>query len=177
MSVEVAIRKFKESDAEEFYAAVSESRDHLGEWLPWCTSAYSLQDAKEWCQSAPSVWQQGMDYRFVVEDSVSSEILGTVGINQIVPQHNIGNLGYWVRKSAINKGVCTRAARLAISYAFAELGLQRIEVHAHPENHASNSVALKLGGEYEGTFRNKLYFKGKPVHARCYSVIPSDYEA
>jgi len=61
-------------------------------------------------------------------------------------------------------------------YAFAELGFQRIEVHVHTKNVASNVVASKLGGEYEGIFRNKLLFRGKSVPAKCYSVIPSDYE-
>ena len=174
--MEISIRKFKESDAQEFHSSVIESVGHISVWLPWCTPSYSLEDAKDWTTSAATVWRAGTDYRFIIEDSVTKKILGTVGINQVVHQHKIGNIGYWVRKSAINKGVCTKAARLVVKYAFTELGFQRIEVHVHEENIASNSVASKLGGEYEGVFRNKLFFNGKSVPAKCYSVIPSDYE-
>jgi RimJ/RimL family protein N-acetyltransferase len=173
--VEISIRKYRERDAKEFQEAVLGSVDHLSEWLPWCTSHYSIADAVEWSKSAVQTWEGGTDYRFLIENSETGEILGSVGINQIVDQHRIGNLGYWVRRTAIGQGVCTSAARKAVSFAFEELGFQRIEIHVQVENHASNAVASKLGGEYEGIFRNKLIFNGESVSAKCYSIIPSDY--
>lgn len=172
----ISIRPFKVSDAEPFYDAVLESVEHVSQWLPWCSSSYSLQDAIEWADSSISTWEDGSEYRFVIECSDSEEILGSIGINQIVHQHKIGNLGYWVRKSALGQGVCTQAAHQAIVYAFENLSFRRIEIHVHPENEASNAVATRLGGLYEGLFRNKLYFNGESVSAKCYSVIPSDYE-
>lgn len=174
--MKISIRKFKKSDAKEFQAAILESVEHVSEWLPWCTAAYSLKDAIEWTVSSIKLWDAGTAYQFIIEDRETDKILGGIGINQIVPQHKIGNMGYWVRSSETNKGVCTRAGRLVIEYAFSHLGFQRIEIHVHPDNLASNAVASKLGGEYEGVLRNKLFFNGKSVPAKCYSVIPSDYE-
>lgn len=171
----ISIRKYRESDAGDFEQAVLESVEHLSKWMSWCTPNYSIKDATAWVSSADETWKSGSDYRFVIEDVDGGKLLGSVGINQIVHQHRIGNLGYWVRASEINKGVCTRAARLAVEYAFAELGFQRIEVHVHVDNAASNEVASRLGGEYEGIFRNKLLFDGVSVPAKCYSIIPSDY--
>ena len=174
--VEVAIRQFKESDAKEFQAAVLESVEHLSKWLPWCTPDYSIQDATDWANSASQSWTAGTDYRFLVEDAKTGRILGSVGINQVVAQHKRGNLGYWVRKSAINQGICTRAARLVVLYAFETLGFQRLEIHVHTNNDASNAVAAKLGGVYEGTFRNKLVYRGQSLPAKCYSIVPADYD-
>ncbi|MCB1687197.1 MAG: GNAT family N-acetyltransferase [Halioglobus sp.] len=173
--MDVSIRKFRESDAANFHEAVIESVDHLSEWLAWCTADYSISDAAEWAQSAAQSWADGMDYRFIIEDPATGTVLGCVGINQIVQQHKVGNLGYWVRKSAINQGVCTSAARQAVVYAFQHLDFKRIEIHIQAGNHASNAVATRLGAQYEGTFRNKLLFRGKSVPAMCYSIIPSDY--
>jgi len=174
--VEIGIRKFMEADAEKFQAAVLESVEHVGKWLPWCTKQYTIEDAREWASSASDNWGAGTDYRFIIENSDSGAILGCVGINQVVLQHKVGNLGYWVRKSAISQGVCTRASRLAIQFAFSELGFNRIEIHVHPENYASNIVASRLGGQYEGVFRNKIVHAGISCPAKCYSVIPADYE-
>jgi len=174
--VDVAIRKYRETDAEQFQVAVLESVSHVSQWLPWCTPDYSIEDATQWATSAAQAWDEGTDYRFVIENKSTGEILGSVGINQVVPQHRVGNLGYWIRESAMNQGVCTRAARLAIEYAFCELDFQRIEIHVHPDNVASNAVAAKLGGVYEGVFRNKIVFEGASVPAKCYSVVPSDYQ-
>ncbi|WP_158658043.1 GNAT family N-acetyltransferase [Agarilytica rhodophyticola] len=175
--MEIGIRQFSESDAQAFYAAVVDSASHISQWLSWCTHDYSMEDAIQWISSAAQVWEKGTDYRFVIESVYSGEILGSVGINQVVPQHKVGNLGYWVRTSALGQGVCTQAARLAIKYAFRSLGFQRIEIHVHPDNSASNRVASKLGGMYEGTFRNKIILSGVSSPAKCYSVIPSDYDS
>jgi ribosomal-protein-serine acetyltransferase len=172
----VSIRKYKESDAEAFQAAVLDSFGHLSPWMAWCTPDYSISDARAWASSAASTWRDGTDYRFVVEDAETAQILGSVGFNQIVSQHKVGNLGYWIRESAINRGVCTTAARQAVQYAFQELGFHRIEIHILIDNHASNAVAVKLGATYEGTFRNKLFHNGSSLPAKCYSIIPADYE-
>jgi len=174
--VKINIRKFKEGDAQEFQEAVLESVEHLSMWLPWCTPNYSIEDATEWVTSAANTWQAGADYRFVIEDAKTLKILGTVGINQVVPQHKVGNLGYWVRKSALKQGVCTQAARQVAEFAFEKLGFKRLEIHILTDNDASNAVACKLGGEYEGIFRNKLLFNGKSLSAKCYSIVPDDYE-
>jgi len=173
--VQVGIRQYKESDADGFQEAVLESVDHVSKWLPWCHSGYRIEDAREWACSAKETWDNGTDYRFVVENQVTGEILGSVGINQVVAQHKVGNLGYWIRESALNKGACTIAAKQVVDFGFRELGFQRIEVHVLCENKASNIVASKLGGVYEGEFRNKLWHDGKSRPANCYSIVPSDY--
>jgi RimJ/RimL family protein N-acetyltransferase len=173
--VEIAIRQFEEGDAREFQAAVLESVEHLSVWLPWCTPDYSIEDATDWAHSASQAWIEGTEYRFLIEDANTGRILGSVGINQVVPQHKRGNLGYWVRKSAINQGICTRAARQVVLFAFQELGFQRLEIHVQTDNDASNAVATKIGGVYEGIFRNKLVNKGLSLPAKCYSITPADY--
>lgn len=152
------------------------SVDHLSEWLSWCTPNYSIADAVDWARSAQDNWDSGQGYAFLIEGTGTGEVLGCVGIHQIVQQHKIGNLGYWVRNTANNQGLCSSAARQAIAFAFEHLGFERIEVHVQVENHASNAVASKLGGLYEGVFRNKLVFHGVSVPAKCYSIIPSDYQ-
>jgi RimJ/RimL family protein N-acetyltransferase len=174
-NMNIAIRKYRESDAAEFQTAVLESLETLEPWLAWASEAYSIENAIEWALTAQSTWEEGSDYRFVIEDSDSDRMLGSVGINQVVPQHKIGNLGYWIRIGAQKQGVCTLAARLAAAYAFDHLGFQRLEIHVPPDNVASIMVAGKLGGQYEGTFRNKLILNGRSVPASCYSIVPDDY--
>jgi len=112
----------------------------------------------------------------LIEDVKTLKILGTVAINQVVLQHKVGNLGYWVRKSALKQGVCTQAARQVAAFAFDKLDFKRLEIHILTDNNASNAVASKLGGEYEGVFRNKLLFNDKSLPAKCYSIVPDDYE-
>ena len=172
----IQIRKYEITDAELLFAAVTESIEHVSKWLPWCTENYSMSDADLWVRQSVEAWDRGDEYRFMIEDGKTKKILGAVGISQIVKAHKVGNLGYWVRKSALGRGVAGIAGRKAIEYAFDHLDMQRIEIHVLPENAASNAVAVSLGGMFEGVFRNKIVMHGKSLAANCYSVVPSDYK-
>jgi len=174
--LDIRVRRFTTDDTPAFYEAIKESVDHLAPWLMWCTSDYTISDAKEFVDDAEEMWQNGSDYRSLIEDTQTGRVVGCVGINQIVDLYKTGNLGYWVRKSAINSGACSQAVRAFSELALTELGLQRIEITIHPDNHASSAVAEKIGAVYEGTFRNKIVLNGLPAPAKCYSLIPSDYD-
>lgn len=172
--MDINIRKFNVGDAPKLYAAVKESVAHLSPWLSWCTPAYSINDAEFWVNTAETEWNAGHDFRFVIECNLTKKFLGSVAINQVIQQHKIGNLGYWIRQSELNQGACINAARKTIEYGFNELQLQRIEICALENNTASIAVAEKLGATYEGILRNKLFHNGNSCPAKCYSLIPSD---
>ncbi len=84
----------------------------------------------------------------------NQELLRSVAIIRINNIHKIGNIGYWIRKSALNKGVATEAVSLACSFGFTTLGLFRAEIVTLPNNKASRKVDAK----YEGVLQNRLLF-------------------
>ncbi len=172
--MKITIRPYQTDDVEPLYEAVRSSVAHLSAWLPWCSEAYSLEDARSWVQGAARAWQEGSDYRFVIVDAVTGRLLGGVGLNQITEQHKVGCLGYWVRSDMLGKGIAKQAAGLALNYGFTQLGLARIEVHVLLDNVASNKVASALGGQLEAVQRNRLFHFGQPRDANCYAIIPKD---
>ncbi len=112
------IRRIKRSDASEMQAAVLESVGHIRPWMDWCTPSYRLSDAVNWTQDAASKWQDGSDYRFIIEEPESGVMLGSVAIRTLCGPDLIGDLGYWLRKRALGQGHCTKAVKLAIEYGF-----------------------------------------------------------
>lgn len=62
-------------------------------------------------------------------------------------------------------GYATEAAQASINWAFEEAGLGRLISLIHPENKASEAVALRLGEK----FREKITFEGKPTNV--YEII------
>jgi len=174
--MEIRIRNCNADDVTPFLAAVAESADHLSPWLSWCTPDYGTEEARAWISTSEECWRDGTDYRMLIEEVSTGSILGSVGLNQIIDDYGIGNLGYWVRKSAINKNICATASRWFVELAFKELDFKRIEITIHPDNHASNAVAVKIGATYEGILRNKIIHDGVSTAAKCYSIIPSDYD-
>ena len=69
-------------------------------------------------------------------------------------------IGYWVDSSLAGKGVATSAVALALTYAFNEAGLHRIEATIAPENVASRAVVGHLGFRHEGLLKQYLDIDG-----------------
>jgi len=163
------IRRIKRSDASEMQSAILESVGHIGPWLDWCTPRYRLSDAVNWTLDAELKWQEGSDYRFVIEEPGSGMILGSVAIRTLCPHNRIGDLGFWLRKRALGQGHCTKATKLAIEYGFQQFGFERIEMRILPDNAASNAVAFRLGASFDGLQADKIIHKGEAKMANCYS--------
>ena len=141
----IGIRPFQNEDVNSFYEAAIESAEHMQEFMPWCHAEYSIQESKEWVISQTETFKEGKEYSFVIYSLENQELLGSVAINHINNIHKIGNIGYWIRKSALNKGVATEAVSLACSFGFTTLGLFRAEIVTLPSNKASRKVAEKVG--------------------------------
>lgn len=62
-------------------------------------------------------------------------------------------------------GYATEAARASINWAFTNTGIPRLISLIHPENKASEGVALRLGEQ----FREQISFDGKP--ANVYEIL------
>ena len=63
------------------------------------------------------------------------------------------------------------AVRLLSRWAFENLPVDRIEIHADPENTASRLVAERAGFTFEGVLRSYLVNKGIRRDAASYSLI------
>src|SRR3982074_2135201 len=137
------IRPYREGDASALYEAVRESIAEVSPWLPWCHQNYAIEETREFLASRELASQGGEWYSFGIFETDGGRFLGGVGINFINRVHQMANLGYWVRTSAAGRGIATMATRLAVTFAFAHLGLQRIEIVAGVGNVPSQRVAEK----------------------------------
>jgi RimJ/RimL family protein N-acetyltransferase len=83
-------------------------------------------------------------YGAVVTDAVTGELLGNAGLAPVADEPGTGAISYWVAPAARGRGVATRAVRLLVGWA-RELGMSRVELHAHLGNVASQRVAERAG--------------------------------
>lgn len=154
------IRPYSTSDAEKLYEAVEESREHLSLWLPWCHPDYGLKDSVAWVDKQVQAFARKEEYHFVIGDS-EGRLLGACGLNSIDGDQGRANLGYWVRKTALGKGVATAAVRLLVDWAFSSTALERLEVLVAVDNFASLRVAEKAGALREGRLYRRLRYGGQ----------------
>lgn len=171
----IVIRPHETEDVAPLCAAVVESMATVGRWMSWCHPDYSMEDANTWYERTARAWaSDDGDREFGIFDAASGTALGCVGINQINRVNLFANMGYWVRSSHERRGIASTAARLASGFAFADLGLVRIEIVALPDNEASRRVAEKIGARFECIARSRLQFKGETRDAAVYSLLRDD---
>jgi RimJ/RimL family protein N-acetyltransferase len=99
--------------------------------------------------------------------------LGGVSLNDIdLREHSRASIGYWLGPEGRGRGLATRSVMLLASWAFAELGLSRLELTCAPENLASQRVAERCGFQREGLLRSHMAFKGGRRDSLVYSLLP-----
>ncbi len=67
-----------------------------------------------------------------------------------------------------------RAVRLLAGWAFADLGLFRLEILADVENPASIAVARRCGFSEEGLLRGNTLIKGRRGDSLVFSLLRTD---
>lgn len=80
-------------------------------------------------------------------------------------------IGYWMDVDNRNKGFMTEAVKQAVSYAFYELGLHRVEASVMINNLPSQKVLEKSGFERIGLARKYLCINGSWEDHYLYQII------
>jgi RimJ/RimL family protein N-acetyltransferase len=86
-----------------------------------------------------------------------------------------GKLGYAIAAKEWGRGYATDAARTLVTYAFKELGLQRITAAIGPDNVASIAVVQQLGFSSEGTLRDHVFTNGHWRDSVLFSVLAHEW--
>ena len=172
----VLLRPCQPEDATALHAAVQESLESVGRWLPWCHAGYDLDAARAWIRHCREGWAGDEHFAFGVFERESGALLGSVGLNQRNRMHRSAALGYWVRQSRQGQRTAGRAARLAANFGFRALGLVRIEIVVLPDNQASRRTAEQAGARFECIARRRLWMRDEPRDAAGYAIVPADLE-
>lgn len=113
---------------------------------------------------------------FAVVDKATQRAIGGVSLMRIDAVNGVAEIG-WVNWSPLMKRsrFGTEAIYLLLTYLFDKLGYRRCEWKCNSLNDASNLAALRLGFQYEGTFRQALLTKGHNRDTCWYSIIDSEW--
>lgn len=133
----------------------------------------SLEGARESLRQRAESDVEGKTVAFRVTDAQSGVTLGHVGLSGIDGFMRRAVVGYWVLPEARGRRVATRALDLAARWAFAELGIHRLELDHAVGHAASCRIAELCGFPYEGTLRGAAFeegshdaFRDAHLHAR-----------
>ena len=108
--------------------------------------------------------------------ALGDEAIGAIGLD-VQPDHDRGEIGYWIGVPYWGRGYMTEAARGVMGWAFESLDLHRIFAQVFTRNPASGRVLQKIGMKHEGTLRQHDKKWGKYVDVEVYGIVHSEWRS
>ena len=135
---------------------------------------YLERDALDYLARGDAERERGEGINLAVLDAANGEVLGSMAVRIASWPDLRGQLGYLVGAHARGRGVAPRAIRIASSWGFRALALERIEILVHPENEPSQRAAEKAGFTREGVLRSYTRVKDTRFDMWSFSALPGE---
>lgn len=164
------------TDADAVLAAAAD--ELVGLWNPLTAvgpDTDALQAARDWCEQRAD-WSDGSHASWAVVDTADpGRVLGGISLHGLCDGDGIGRIGYWVLAEARRRGVASTALAAATRFAFAAIGLHRVELFHAVENAASCRTALRAGYALEGVHRDShRYGDGRRHDEHTHARLATD---
>lgn len=174
MTKRLALCPVDSADTPELWAAVDGSRAMLRPWLPWVEYNTDLGSSLKFAEACMADWDQGRALRFSIRERGRRGLLGVVGLEMVIHAHRCCELGYWLSKDGIGRGVMTEAAQATVDFAFLTMGIHRVRVAAATDNHPSLRVIGRLGFRFEGIARAAEWCNGRWLDHAVFGLLEHD---
>jgi RimJ/RimL family protein N-acetyltransferase len=120
---------------------------------------------------------EGRGLQLAVADPVDDAFWGAMILHSLDWHSRRGEIGFWLIPAARGRGVGSAALALAVSWAFAELDLLRLEMTTTPENPAVPALARRLGFTREGVLRARNIERGRRVDIVWFGLLREEWLA
>lgn len=164
----VSVRPVTRADAADLIAANMANRDFHAPWVRPFTDAAGF-DA--WLVDIAAGTSAGLMARL----APAGAIIGVVSLSQIFRKgFQNAYLGYYGMAAFARRGLMTEAVRLAVRYAFDEIGLHRLEANIQPGNLASIALVRRIGFRKEGFSPRYLQIGGVWCDHERWALLADD---
>lgn len=165
------LRAFEAADAPAVERAVADADVARGTLA--IPHPYPPGAARAFIEGTEADWAAGTAVTWALVTREDTALVGAMMLRFAWP-HRRAELGYWIARPAWGAGYATEAARAVVTYAFAPLGLHRVEARRFVGNEASGRVLTKVGFRDEGTLRGALWRDGVARDVIVSGLLRSD---
>ncbi len=169
------VRCYQPSDAKLLAESVAENVEHLKPWMPWAHN-----EPEPFAEKEKSVlrfrgrFDLNENFVYGVFNKQETKLLGGTGLHPRIGDNAL-EIGYWIHKDYIRRGLITESTSALIKVAFEVIHVHRIEIHCDPGNIASASIPRKLGFTHEGTLRAKTPFLDHWSDSMIWGLLDTEY--
>lgn len=171
----LVIRCWEPKDAPLMQKATAENREHLLPFMPWALDEPQTVEQKvERIRHFRGRFDKSEDFVYGIFDPAESRALGGTGLHTRL-SGNALEIGYWLHKDFINRGLVTESTAALTKVAFELYFVERMEIHCSVENLASAAVPRKLGYVHEATRRRLGYAYGRESDHMIWTLFADEY--
>ena len=170
---ELDLGLLEERHADALFALTERNREHLRRWLPWVDAVQVTEDTRHFVRQSLEQLVRGDGFQAGIW--LRGKLVGVIGFHRMNRPSRYTEIGYWLDARSQGQGVMTRACRAMVSYAFAELGLNRVEIHCATGNTRSCAIPERLGFTREGVRRQVEWLDGAPVDYALYAMLAEEW--
>jgi ribosomal-protein-alanine N-acetyltransferase len=167
----LALRAPVQKDAEAFRAVlVIPDVTRFSNW----PDAPSKVQGERFLRWMSKVHASGKGCAWIIEDRDTKRLAGAIRYNHFDKKWRCGEIGYELHPDFWGKGLMSEAVAAVVACGHEVFRLNRIEAWTLPDNPASDRVLEKSGFRYEGTLRQKAWFKGAYHDFRMFGRVAAD---
>ena len=171
---EIELGLLEERHAEQLFALISQNRAQLRQWLGWLDGTTAVEDTKAFVRG--SLQRFAYNNGFAAGIWYKGKLAGSIDFHSFDWTARQTAIGYWLAAGFEGKGIMTRSCRAMCDYAFGELGLNRVSIHAATGNSKSRAIPERLGFVQEGIARQSEWLYDHYVDLVAYSMLASDWK-
>lgn len=170
----VLLRPLQISDFNNLVNIATEDKN-LFQFFPKAANSESL--LKDYLQNAIEERKNKTRYHFIIFDKKKNTYAGSTGflnISNVDSRLEIGST--WIGKDFQRTGLNRNCKLLLLSYAFEQLGAERVELKTDERNTASRNAIETIGGKFEGVLRSHtLMHDGYRRNTVYYGILKDEW--
>jgi len=167
------IRSPRPGDGAAVHQAVTESQEHLKDWMVWAVNISDAEWYEKWARQNQADYMTRQNMVMIICLKESGKIIGGSGFHNLnwnVPSFEIG---YWIHPDHTGHGYVTETVNGLTQFAFETLNAERIEIRCNTNNPASSAVAKRAGYTLDGILENcnRHHITNELISTEIYSKI------
>ncbi|MGM8216764.1 GNAT family N-acetyltransferase [Bacillaceae bacterium W0354] len=100
-----------------------------------------------------------------------NKVIGTADYVWWRPEHRVAEIGYVLSPNYWGLGLMPEVVQEIMTFGFEKMNLIRIQAQCFDNNVASERVMQKVGMEYEGTLRKRMFIKNEYRNLKVYALV------
>jgi len=170
------LEKLNHSHASGIFNLINSNREYLRKWLTFVDTTKSVKDTENYISYIDEL-SNNQNAETVISILYKGKLIGIIGLKKVDWANRITEIGYWLGEQYQGRGIITKSCCAVITYAFDQMGVNRIEIKCGVGNERSRHVPQRLEFKFEGIEREGELVNGQYIDLEVYSILKKEWRS